>query len=151
MFSAQIEKRWSHQMSTWENKKWRENDRVGNVAKFIFKFNCSIEICSVIVHDFHTKFSGRGVNLRLFHELPVIYISFIKPDCFNPKSFRYKVCYRIYSVFCYFGFCYLHFQTFSVWVAKSSNEHFRKLDKILRHFCGWHFFVFVTVYEIFGF
>ena len=45
----------------------------------------------------------------------------------------------------------LQFLTFLVTVVEFSNKHFCKLDKILRNFPNWQNFVFVTVYEIFGF
>ena len=32
-----------------------------------------------------------------------------------------------------------------------SNKHFCKLGKIVRNFCSWQNFVFVTVCELFGF
>ena len=44
--------------------------------------------------------------------------------------------------------------TFVIFVAEISNKHICKLlvvDKILRNFPSWQFFVFVTVNEIFGF
>ena len=44
-----------------------------------------------------------------------------------------------------------HFLTFVIFVAEISNKHFCKLDKILRNFPSWHFFVFVTVFMKFGF
>ena len=43
------------------------------------------------------------------------------------------------------------FLTFVIFVAEISNRHFCKLDKILRNFPSWHFFVFVTVFKKFGF
>ena len=43
------------------------------------------------------------------------------------------------------------FLTFVIFVAEISNKHFCKLDKILRNFPSWHFFVFVTVFKKFGF
>ena len=43
------------------------------------------------------------------------------------------------------------FLTFVIFVAEIPNKHFCKLDKILRNFCTWQFFVFVTVLKIFGF
>ena len=45
----------------------------------------------------------------------------------------------------------MQFLTFLVTVVEISNKHFCKLDKILRNFPSWQNFVFVTVYEIFGF
>ena len=45
----------------------------------------------------------------------------------------------------------MQFSTFLVTVVEISNKHFCKLDKILRNFPSWQNFVFVTVYEIFGF
>ena len=45
----------------------------------------------------------------------------------------------------------LQFLTFLVTVVEISNKHFCKPDKILRNFPSWQNFVFVTVYEIFGF
>ena len=45
----------------------------------------------------------------------------------------------------------LQFLTFVIFVAEISNKHFCKLDRILRNFPSWQIFVFVTVYEIFGF
>ena len=43
------------------------------------------------------------------------------------------------------------FLTFVIFVAEISNKQFCKLNKILRNFCSWQFFVFVTVSKIFGF
>ena len=43
------------------------------------------------------------------------------------------------------------FLTFVIFVAEISNDHFCKLDKIVRNFCSWQFFVFVTVLKIYGF
>ena len=41
--------------------------------------------------------------------------------------------------------------SFLVTVVEISNKHLCKLDKILRNFSSWQNFVFVTVYEVFGF
>ena len=43
------------------------------------------------------------------------------------------------------------FLTFVIFVAEISNKHFCKLDKILRNFCSWQFFVFVRVLKVFEF
>ena len=48
------------------------------------------------------------------------------------------------------NFQFLTFVIF-VFVAEISNKDFCKLDKTLRNFCSWQFFVFVTVSKIFGF
>ena len=51
IFSVLFEKRWSHQMSSWENEVWIQSDCVGNVVEIFFKFNCSSGKCSVILQD----------------------------------------------------------------------------------------------------
>ena len=69
----------------------------------------------------------------------------------NPKKFilsylifeKTQISIKIYKN--------LQFLTFLVTVVEISNKHFCKLDKILRNFPSWQNFVFVTVYEIFGF
>ena len=45
----------------------------------------------------------------------------------------------------------LQFLPFAIFVAEIKNKNFCKLDKILRNFCSLQIFVFVTIYEIFGF
>ena len=45
----------------------------------------------------------------------------------------------------------LQFLTFVIFVAGISNKLFCELDKISRNYPSWQIFVFLTVYEIFGF
>ena len=45
----------------------------------------------------------------------------------------------------------LQFLIFVIFVAEISNKHFCELDKLLRNVCSRQIFVFMTVYEIFGF
>ena len=57
MFSVLFGTRRSHQTNSSENKELKQSDRVGNEVVFIFKFNCKIGKCSVIVHDLPPKFT----------------------------------------------------------------------------------------------
>ena len=77
--------------------------------------------------------------------------------CPNEKNQRKKILsYSIFekveiSIKIHFN---LQFLTFLVTVVELSYYqifHFCKLDKILRNFPSWQNFVFVAVYEIFGF
>ena len=65
-------------------------------------------------------------------------------------QFRVQILYRKSTTL--IKFCQnFHFLTFAIFIAKTSNKHFRKLDKNLRNFPSWHFFVSVTVFKKFRF
>ena len=66
----------------------------------------------------------------------------------NFSKIYFQLCENPEKVQIWLNFQFL---TFVIFVAEISNKHFCKLDKILRNFPSWHFFVFVTVFKKFGF
>ena len=93
----------------------------------------------------------KNVCLKVLQE-KLIWICKWLTEHFSKINFQFcvQILYRKSSN--WIKFCQkFHSLTFVIFVPKISNKQFRKLDKVLRNFPSWHFFVFVTVFKKFRF
>ena len=95
--------------------------------------------------------------VRVYLAYQIVCLKLLSPILRKLEIANYRIFYWNLSFSSEFGALkfgdssWSHEPTESSWSRNFKQEYFWKLHKILRNFPGWQFFVFVTVFQIFGF